>query len=120
DAGTVVEGDNPIIASRGQAEDKDAIARLIKSSGQYILAAASPQGKALEDGVSGHGLYSLALSEGLAGAADPMKTGRIEVDLLEAYLEHRVPELSERFGYTQIPMRSANGQNFWLIRPTPP
>jgi len=28
----------------------------------------------------------------------------------------RVPELTKRFGYQQVPMRSAAGQSFWIIR----
>jgi WD40 repeat protein len=100
-------------------DEKDAIARLMKSTGQYILAAASPQGKALEDGNAGRGIYTRALMEGLAGAADPRKTNTIELDELAAYLARRVPELTKRYGIEQVPMRSATGQGFWLTRPTP-
>lgn len=102
----------------GALEQKDAIARLMKSTGRYILAAASPQGKALEDGVGGHGVYTSALIEGLAGAADPSNTGVIEVDALANYVAERVPQITARVGYQQRPMRSAQGQNFPIIKRT--
>jgi uncharacterized caspase-like protein len=107
-------------ASRdGATDQKDAIARLMKSSGRYILAAASPQGKALESGVRGHGVYTAAMLEGLAGAADPQNTGMIEVDALADYVSRRVPELTQQIaGYAQRPMRSAEGQTFPLVRRT--
>jgi hypothetical protein len=101
------------------SEEKDALARLMRSSGRYILAAASPQGKALEDGKAGRGIYTQALMEGLAGAADQGKTGRIEVDALAEYVARRVPELTASYGYRQVPMRSATGESFWIIRSTP-
>jgi WD40 repeat protein len=103
----------------GATEQKDAVARLMRSSGRYILAAASPQGKALEDGVQGHGIYTEALIEGLTGAADPRNTGMIEVDALADYVSRRVPELTEKVGgYRQQPMRSAQGENFPIVRRT--
>ena len=54
--------------------------------------------------------------EGLAGGADPKNTGRIEVDELASYVARRVPQLTERYGYLQRPMRSASGESFWLPR----
>jgi len=98
-------------------DEKDALARLMRSSGRYILAAASPIGKALEDGRNGHGIYTHALMEGLAGKAE--RNGRIEVDELAAYLQRRVPELTQPYGYQQIPMRSATGHGFWITLPAP-
>jgi len=100
----------------GTTEQKDAVARLMRSTGRYILAAASPQGKALEDGVNGHGVYTWALLEGLAGAAGQPGSPMIEVDALADYLARRVPELTEKAGYQQRPMRSAQGENFPLTR----
>jgi WD40 repeat protein len=105
---------------RDGATEKDAIARLMRSSGRYILAATSPQGKALEDGVQGHGVYTYALMEGLAGAADPHNTGMIEVDALADYVSWRVPALTEKLaGYRQQPMRTGvEGQNFPIVHRT--
>jgi hypothetical protein len=99
----------------GETEQKDALVILMRRTGRYILAAASPQGKALEDGVQGHGVYTYALLEGLAGAAGP-RNGLIEVDALAEYLTRRVPELTAKAGYQQRPMRSAQGENFPIVR----
>ena len=104
-------------ARDGATDQKDAWLRLMRSSGRYILAAASPQGKALENGVQGHGVYTHALIEGLTGAADPHNTGMIEVDALADYVSRRVPEITQQMGgYPQRPMRSAEGQNFPIVR----
>ena len=100
----------------GDTEQKDAIARLMRSTGRHILAAASPQGKALENGVQGHGVYTFALLEGLAGKADPNNTGMIEIDALADYVSRRVPELTRPAGYEQRPMRSAKEQSFPIVR----
>ena len=101
----------------GATEQKDAIVRMMRSTGRYILAAASPQGKALENGMQQHGVYTYALIEGLAGKADPHNTGMIEVDALADYVSQRVPELTQQIGgYRQQPMRAAEGQNFPLVR----
>jgi hypothetical protein len=110
DSGSAAQGRD------GATEQKDAVARLIRSSGRYILAAASPQGKALEDGVQGHGVYTYALMEGLAGAAGPRNSSMIEVDALADYVSRRVPELTAPAGYRQRPMRSAQGENFPIVR----
>jgi len=112
DSGSTVQGRD------GATDQKDAVARLIRSSGRYILAAAPPMGKALEDGVRGHGVYTSALLEGLAGAADPRNTGMIEVDALAEYVARRVPQLTAPAGYEQRPMRSAQGENFPIVRRT--
>ncbi len=56
------------IAARAGKDEKDALERLMRRSGQYILAAASPVDKALEDKTAQHGIYTRALMEGLAGA----------------------------------------------------
>jgi uncharacterized caspase-like protein len=103
DSGTAAEG-------RGGADQKDALARLMRASGRYILAAASPQGKALE--VRGHGAYTTALLEGLSGQADPQHSGVIDVDALAEYVSRRVPQLTAG---AQHPMRSAYGQNFPIV-----
>jgi hypothetical protein len=96
---------------RSGAEQKDALARLMRSTGRYILAATSPQGNALQ--VRGHGAYTAALLEGLAGRADLQHSGVIEVDELAEYLSRRVPELTSG---KQHPMRSAYGESFPIVR----
>lgn len=84
----------------------------VRSTGRYILATASPQGKALEDGVDGHGVCTATLLERLAGAAAAPTAAMIEVDSLANYVARRVPELTRPKGYEQRLMRSAQGENF--------
>ncbi|HSI52108.1 MAG TPA: caspase family protein, partial [Ideonella sp.] len=110
-----------VVAGRdGASEQKDALARLMRSTGRYILAAASQQGKALEDGVGGHGVYTAALLEGMAGKAGQRDAPMVDVDALAEYVARRVPELTRPAGYEQRPMRSAQGENFPLLkRPQP-
>jgi hypothetical protein len=109
-SGATIEGRD------GDTEQKDALSILMHSTGRHILAAASPQGKALELGAKGHGVYTYALLEGLAGAADPGRQ-EIEVDALAKYLSRRVPELTRQIaGYAQQPMRSAIRDSFPLVR----
>jgi WD40 repeat protein len=86
---------------------KDAVARLMRSTGRYILAAAATE--AQEPIKYGHGIYTYALLEGLGGKADPGRTGVIEVDALASYVSTRVRELTQN---QQIPMRSSSGENF--------
>jgi hypothetical protein len=100
--------DSGSAAARG-TELKDAVARLMRSTGRYILAAAALEGQAQEAGKYGHGLYTYALLEGLKGKADPGHTGVIEVDALASYASSRVRELTQN---QQIPMRSSSGENF--------
>jgi uncharacterized caspase-like protein len=88
---------------------KDAVARLMRSTGRYILAAAAAEGSAQEPSLYGHGIYTYALLEGLAGKADPGHTGVIEVDALASYVSTRVRELTQN---QQIPMRSSSGESF--------
>jgi uncharacterized caspase-like protein len=88
---------------------KDAVARLMRSTGRYILAAAAAEGSAPEPRMYGHSIYTYALLEGLAGKADPGHTGVFEVDALASYVSTRLRELTQN---QQIPMRSSAGENF--------
>lgn len=114
DSGTAAQ------ASRdGSSEQKDAIVRLMRATGRYILAAASPQGKALEDGFNGHGVYTAALLEGMAGRAVSPQSAMIDVDALANYVADRVPELTRAKGYEQRPMKTSFGQNFPITQRVP-
>lgn len=62
----------------------------MRNTGRYVLAAASLD--AQEKDMYGHGVYTYALLEGLAGKADPDHTGVIEVDALADYVCTRVDQ----------------------------
>ena len=59
--------------------------------------------EALESSALGHGLFTHALVEGLGGAADAAKSGRVDTVQLSDYLQRRVPELAKPFQREQNP-----------------
>ncbi len=59
--------------------------------------------EALESDAFKHGLFTQALVEGLAGAADGAKSGRVDTVQLNLYLQTRVPELAKPFEREQNP-----------------
>jgi hypothetical protein len=59
--------------------------------------------EALESSVFKHGLFTQALVEGLDGAADTAKSGRVDTVQLNGYLQARVPELAKPFQREQNP-----------------
>lgn len=107
-SGGVVES----FAVRGAAEER-ALAQLARSSGMYILASTRSEQFATEAQELGHGLFTYALLEGLEGKGDGNGDGKITVKEVEAYLNERVPELSEKHtGTAQYPNSFARGQDF--------
>ncbi len=59
--------------------------------------------EALESPDFKHGLFTEALVEGLAGAADIKKDGHVDTAQLNDYLQKRVPELAKSFQHEQNP-----------------
>ena len=71
---------------------------------------------ATETEALGHGLYTYALLEALDGKGDFNSDGRITVKEVEAWLNERVPELSEEHvGAAQYPNSFARGQDFPIV-----
>ena len=64
----------------------------------------------------GNGAFTLALKEGLAGAADRDHTGRVTTDMLDAYLRIRVAEMTSRKQHP-VSGRSESAQGFPLSVP---
>ena len=107
-SGGVVES----FAVRGAAEEK-ALAQLARSSGMYVLASTRSEQFATETAELGHGLFTFALLEALEGKGDGNGDGKITVKEVEAWLNERVPELSEKHtGTAQYPNSFARGQDF--------
>jgi WD40 repeat protein len=103
-------------ALRGAAEEK-ALFQLARSAGTVVLAATGAEQGASEAMSLGHGVFTAALLEGLAGRADggAVPDGKVTVKELAAYLEDRVPELTrEHRGQAQYPSSFAAGQDFPL------
>jgi uncharacterized caspase-like protein len=100
-------------AMRGAAEEK-AVKQLARASGIAGLAAAGTEQFAAEFEALGHGVFTYALLEGLAGGADGGERDRtITVKELEAYLGDVIPALTEQHrGQAQWPNAFALGQDF--------
>ncbi len=99
------------VASRGAAEEK-AIAQLARSTGTHWLTASGSEQFATEFAELGHGVFTYALLEALSGKADSGDK-RITVNEIKAYIESRVPEISEKYkGSPQYPSSFGFGQDF--------
>jgi len=83
-----------------------------------ILAAARPFSLAAESDALGHGLFTHAVLEGLGGAADGDSDGYVTLAELSAYIETKVPELSnaQQVPYVSIPPSGGLGSLRWQVR----
>ncbi|MEX2327881.1 MAG: caspase family protein, partial [Pseudomonadales bacterium] len=104
-----------MFAMRGAAEQK-AILQLARSAGLVVLASTGTEQYATEFASLGHGVFTYALLQGLAGSADGgRKDGKITVKELEAFINDEVPYLTEKHrGQAQYPNSYARGQDFPL------
>ncbi|MGD2150630.1 MAG: caspase family protein [Desulfobacterales bacterium] len=103
-------------ALRGAAEQK-AIAQLARSTGTVVLASSGSEQYASELPELGHGLFTYAFLQAIAGHADGGKPpdGKITIKEIEAYINDRVPELTQRFrGSAQYPNSYTIGHDFPL------
>jgi WD40 repeat protein len=101
-------------AFRGFGERK-ALAKLARSSGVHIVAAAAKDQFATELKTLGHGAFTYALLDGLKGQADYAKDSVINIRELMTYIENRLPDLSEEVaGRPQFPVISSRGGDFPL------
>ena len=103
-------------ALRGAAEQK-AIAQLARSTGTVILASSGSEQFASELPKLGHGLFTYALLQAIAGHADGGEPpdGKITIKEIEAYISDRVPELTQQFrGTAQYPNSYTIGHDFPL------
>jgi WD40 repeat protein len=102
------------VAMRGAAEEK-AIAQLARSTGTHWLTASGSEQFATEFAQLGHGAFTYALIEGLAGKADT-GDGRVTVNELKAFLESEVPEITQKHkGTPQYPSSYGFGQDFPVV-----
>ena len=105
------------MAYRGPAEEK-AIKQLARSAGVAILASAGSKQYASEFAELRHGVFTYVMLEGLAGAADggTNPDRKITVSELKAYLDEKVPELTEKYrGKPQWPNGQIGGNDFPLV-----
>jgi WD40 repeat protein len=99
------------VVVRGAAEEK-ALAQLARSTGTFWITATGTQQFATEFKELGHGVFTYSILEGLKGKADNGDK-KITIKELSAYIENRVPELSEKHnGTPQFPSGYSFGNDF--------
>jgi len=83
--------------SRGIDNDIVSVVNELSSAenGAIVFAASTGKESALEDPKWGHGAFTKALLEGLAGKADLRGNGRITITSLDFFLSERVKELTD-------------------------
>ena len=97
-------------------EDRKALAMLARSAGIHILAAATRDQRASEVPALGHGVFSYALLDGLAGSASLRDVDRqVTVQSLAAYIRSQLPDLGRQYqAEVQDPVSFSNGMDFPL------
>ncbi len=100
-----------LVAVRG-FEDQKALRQLARASGVHIVAASARDQFASEVKELGHGIFTYTLLEGLGGKADAQE-GFVTVRNLLAYVESRLPEVSEKYkAQAQFPVVDSRGMDF--------
>lgn len=104
------------VTRRGLAEQQ-AIYQLARSSGSVIIAACGSDQTAKEFKDLGHGAFTYALLEAISGKADGgTMDKKITVGEIKAYIEDRVPQLTQKYsGTAQYPSGYSVGQDFPIV-----
>lgn len=102
-AGNVLGG-----ARKGGFEDVTEVVNELASAENGVVVFSSSTGRqySLEDRAWGNGAFAKAVIEGLSGAADIQKSGRITFKMLDLYVSDRVKELTKG---AQSPVTQAPG-----------
>ncbi len=103
-----------LTSSRGAAEEK-AIAQLARSTGTQWLTASGSEQFASEFSQLGHGSFTYCLLEAFKGEAD-QGDKKLTVKELDAYLQNKVPEITQKYkGTPQYPASYSYGNDFPII-----
>ena len=105
---------NVVAGARGAAEEK-AIAQLARATGTYWLTASSSEQFASEFSQLGHGSFTYCLLQAFKGEANPGDK-KLTVKILDAYLQTKVPEVTQKYkGTAQYPVSYSYGNDFPII-----
>ena len=103
-----------IAGARGAPEEK-AIAQLARSTGTQWLTASGSEQTASEFSQLGHGSFTYCLLEAFKGDADKGDK-KLTVKQLDAYLQTKVPEITQKYkGTAQYPASYSFGNDFPII-----
>ena len=101
--------------ARGAAEEK-AISQLARSTGTQWLTASGTDQFASEFSQLGHGSFTYCLLEAFKGDANPPSDKKLTVKLLDAYLNTKVPEITQKYkGTPQYPHSYGLGNDFPIM-----
>jgi uncharacterized caspase-like protein len=117
-AGKVGELDLVGTHKRGLGSATDDLLRLLSAeeNGVVVMCAAQGRQESGESAELGHGYFTLALLEGLAGKADYNKDGLVTLTELDNYVAERVLELSQG-EQTACTAKSTRTGSFPIVRP---
>ncbi|MFM6924779.1 MAG: caspase domain-containing protein, partial [Ferruginibacter sp.] len=105
---------NAVVSSRGAAEEK-AISQLARATGTYWLTASSSEQFASEFSQLGHGSFTYCLLQAFNGDANAGDK-KLTVKILDAYLQTKVPEITQKYkGTVQYPVSYSYGNDFPII-----
>ena len=105
---------NVIAGARGAAEEK-AISQLARATGTYWLTASSSEQFASEFSQLGHGSFTYCLLQAFKGDANPGDK-KLTVKILDAYLQTKVPEITQKYkGTVQYPVSYSYGNDFPIV-----
>ena len=105
---------NSVVSARGAAEEK-AIAQLARSTGTYWLTASSSEQFASEFSQLGHGSFTWCLLQAFKGEANSGDK-KLTVKMLDAYLQTKVPEITQKYkGTAQYPVSYSYGNDFPIV-----
>jgi WD40 repeat protein len=103
-----------VVSARGAAEEK-AISQLARATGTYWLTASSSEQFASEFSQLGHGSFTYCLLQAFKGDANPGDK-KLTVKVLDAYLQTKVPEITQKYkGTVQYPVSYSYGNDFPII-----
>jgi WD40 repeat protein len=103
-----------VAGARGAAEEK-AIAQLARSTGTQWLTASGSEQFASEFSQLGHGSFTYCLLQAFKGDANPTDK-KLTVKQLDAYLQTKVPEVTQKYkGTPQYPASYSYGNDFPII-----
>ena len=96
-------------AGKAPAKMSRSFAAGLRTGKGYVrLASCSAEQKSNEDAQLGHGVFTYYLAEGLTGAADNNRDGRIDVDELYAHVFEDVRSWARAKGLEQDPMKEGS------------
>lgn len=103
-----------VAGARGAAEEK-AIAQLARATGTQWLTASGSEQFASEFSQLGHGSFTYCVLEAFKGDANP-NDKKLTVKQLDAYLQTKVPEITQKYkGTPQYPASYSYGNDFPII-----